>query len=237
MGPNSSPETSSHCWWRPFTCTASQGKVTDWATKPPALYFCHPALTKEFLKSSFNQWAEICPFQSELCNHILICICTDQLEYLILTNQDHNIWTNQSCMIWITHLHRNGPIRTRAGTFSVKDGLPFVYGECTFGFLQRLHFSGLQILQLNKGSLFSPQVGDICGQNLFKFCQPCLFHTFRWIFFFLIFVLPSPQHLGFLVLILPCYSFYPCVLLPSRVPFLGVFSFPCLAFFFLCLFS
>lgn len=51
-------------------------------------------------------------------------------------------------------------------------------------------------------------------------------------FFFLIFVLPSPQHLGFLVLILPCYSFYPCVLLPSRVPFLGVFFFSLSCFFF-----
>lgn len=53
------------------------------------------------------------------------------------------------------------------------------------------------------------------------------------IFFFFL-VLPSSQDVGFLVLILPCYSFYPCFLLPIRVPFLGVFFFSLSCIVFLC---
>lgn len=40
-------------------------------------------LIKAFLELSFNQWAETCPIQSELCNYyILICIYTKLLEWL-----------------------------------------------------------------------------------------------------------------------------------------------------------
>lgn len=56
---------------------------------------------------------------------------------------------------------------------------------------------------------------------------------FIFFFFFIYFVLLSSQRLGFFVLILPCYSFDPCFLLPTRVPFLGVFFFSlsCIIFF------
>lgn len=38
---NSWSEFCSHCLQRPFTHAAFQGKVTDWAAKPPALSSCH----------------------------------------------------------------------------------------------------------------------------------------------------------------------------------------------------
>lgn len=61
-------------------------------------------LYKRLFGMYFDQWAETSPIQSELHSYILICIFTDQSEWLhndqlghvIPTNQDIAIWTNQT---------------------------------------------------------------------------------------------------------------------------------------------
>lgn len=50
-------------------------------------------LIKQFLESYFNQWAETCPIQLELCTYVLFCIFTNQSE------QFHNEETGCSILI------------------------------------------------------------------------------------------------------------------------------------------
>lgn len=59
---------------------------------------------------------------------------------MILTNQDHPFYTNQSCAIWIPHFIKMDQSGNRAKTFSIKGGFPFVLVEGTFGLQWSLAF-------------------------------------------------------------------------------------------------
>lgn len=85
--------------------TTFQGTATDWAAKLPVLCSCSatPTLIKEFLESSFYQWAKPAPSN---WNSAAI----SSFAYL-LTKQSNSITTNQIVQILIPHLHRNGHIR------------------------------------------------------------------------------------------------------------------------------
>lgn len=99
-------------------------------------------LIKEFLESSFIQWARIYPIQSELCSYTLIGIYNNQSEWLYnnqlectqLTNQDSAIWTNQTMLICIPHLYKNRPISNQGRNFLHKQQPPLCLYEVQFQF-------------------------------------------------------------------------------------------------------
>lgn len=71
------------------------------------------------------------PIQSELHSYSLICIFTDQWEWLrnnqsgceIPTNQNSDVWMDHIMQIWNSYLHRKGPIRVRGRNFHCKPWL------------------------------------------------------------------------------------------------------------------
>lgn len=74
----------------------------------------------------------------------------NQLKSMIPINQQHNSDQSERYEfgdLICTNLDQLG---TWAGTCSIEGGLPFVLGECTLSFHQRLHFSALQLFHLNK---------------------------------------------------------------------------------------
>lgn len=102
-------QSSSHCWQRPFTHPAFQEKATDWAF---SLLHCVP-------ETWANLYRGVPVISSQSCS--------------IITNQNAQNWPIRTALfglirlqIWIPHLHANWPLETRVGTFSRKNGLPFV---------------------------------------------------------------------------------------------------------------
>lgn len=105
---------------------AFQGKGAGWADRPAPV----PAFGADPQRGApeviFDQWAETCPVQWELCSYVLIWFFTNLLE---CPRNDHSGWTvvtNQDSVIKITlcklgfliHIKRD-QARTRAGTFSM----------------------------------------------------------------------------------------------------------------------
>ena len=64
----------------------------------PCLFNLSVIHCREVLVSSVDQWTETCLVQSELLHN-------NQSEWVILTNQDCAIWTNQTIEIWLPYLH------------------------------------------------------------------------------------------------------------------------------------
>lgn len=108
----------------------------------------------------FKKGLRPAPVQSELHNHIFICIFTNQLELLYNNQSEHRdiiqsncmIWNNQKCRNWKPHLHKMEQLGIWVGTVSIKEGLPFVSVEHTFDSHQRLHFNRFTNFQLNQAS-------------------------------------------------------------------------------------
>lgn len=91
---------------------------------------------------------QTCPVQLELDDYIPICNILKpahsiQSEFTNLTNQNHAIWTNQNCMIWIPCVHKNGQMGNQGGNFLDKKQQP----HCLQMYLC---FSSLQIVYLSK---------------------------------------------------------------------------------------
>ncbi|KAF6276100.1 hypothetical protein mRhiFer1_009452 [Rhinolophus ferrumequinum] len=84
---------------------------------------------------------------------------SDSNQHVKPTNQDSTIWTNQTVQIWISDLHKNGPIRNEGGNFLYKRWPPL----CLLSFHLRLCFPGLLTVPLNKVSPPSlPRIGASC---------------------------------------------------------------------------
>lgn len=103
---------------------------------------------------------------SNLCSHALICPYTNQSEQLHYKQSGcvKPIKTMIFELIKLCqlgpYLHANGAISIQGGNFSVKSGLSFVSGECTFGFQRKPSFTGLHYsLEESFFSFRTPDLG------------------------------------------------------------------------------